>query len=121
MLDKILSIKDVSSCPVQYVLAINDTLNALTGKWKMPIIGTLLFKKKRFTEIQKNIPNITARMLSKELKDLEINGIVKRTVYNTIPVAVEYELTESAELLKEVVDKMLVWGIQHRSRAGIRR
>ncbi|MNL51227.1 putative HTH-type transcriptional regulator YtcD [compost metagenome] len=53
-------------------------------------------------------------MLSKELKDLEMNGMVKRTVYDTIPVSVEYELTDSARSLGEVLDKMLEWGLQHR-------
>ena len=106
--------EEAKSCPVQFVLAINDTLNVFNGKWKMPIIGSLLFNKKRFTEIQRNIPKITPRMLSKELKDLEMNGIVKRVVYNTTPVTVEYELTKSAEALSEVLDKMLDWGLQHR-------
>lgn len=113
-MEKIMSFKEAKSCPIQFVLAINDTLNVFNGKWKMPIIGSLLFDKKRFTEIQRNIPKITPRMLSKELKDLEINGIVKRTVYDTIPVSVEYELTDSAKSLGEVLDKMLEWGLQHR-------
>ena len=53
-------------------------------------------------------------MLSKELKDLEVNGIVTRTVYNTIPVTVEYELTESGNTLNTVLDAMIAWGLQHR-------
>lgn len=109
--------KDYKSCPVQFVLAVNDTLNVISGKWKLPIIGSLLFDKKRFTEIQRNIPKITPRMLSKELKDLEMNGIVKRTVYDTMPVSVEYELTQSAKSLGDVLDKMLEWGLQHRKAA----
>lgn len=108
------SFKEVKSCPVQFVLAVNDTLNVITGKWKLPIIGSLLFEKKRFTEILRNIPKITPRMLSKELKDLEMNGMIKRTVYDTIPITVEYELTESGKSLGDVLDKMLEWGIQHR-------
>ncbi len=113
-MEKIMSFKEAKSCPMQFVLAINDTLNVFNGKWKMPIIGSLLFDKKRFTEIQRNIPKITPRMLSKELKDLEVNGIVKRTVYDTTPVSVEYELTDSAKALSDVLDKMLEWGLQHR-------
>ncbi len=113
-MDKSISFMDVKACPIQFVLAINDTLNVISGKWKLPIIGSLLFDKKRFTEIQRNIPKITPRMLSKELKDLEMNGIVKRTVYDTIPVSVEYELTNSAKSLSDVLDKMLEWGLQHR-------
>ncbi|MEJ7677989.1 MAG: helix-turn-helix domain-containing protein [Segetibacter sp.] len=111
---KTISFSEAKSCPVQFVLAVNDTLNVINGKWKLPIIGSLLFNKKRFTEILRNIPKITPRMLSKELKDLEMNGIVKRTVYDTLPVSVEYELTESAKTLGDVLDKMLEWGLQHR-------
>ena len=106
-MDEIISFREAKACPIQFVLAVNDTLNVISGKWKLPIIGSLLFNKKRFTEIQRNIPKITPRMLSKELKDLEMNGMVKRTVYDTIPVAVEYELTDSAKSLGEVLDKML--------------
>lgn len=113
-MEKTISFREVKACPIQFVLAVNDTLNVINGKWKLPIIGSLLFDKKRFTEIQRNIPKITARMLSKELKDLEMNGMVKRTVYDTIPVSVEYELTDSARSLGEVLDKMLEWGLQHR-------
>ena len=109
-----MSFKEAKACPIQFVLAVNDTLNVINGKWKLPIIGSLLFEKRRFTEIQRNIPKITPRMLSKELKDLEMNGMIKRTVYNTIPVTVEYELTESAKSLGGVLDKMLEWGLQHR-------
>jgi len=76
-MDKIISFKEAKSCPTQFVLAVNDTLNAISGKWKLPIIGSLLFGKKRFTEIQRNIPKITPRMLSKELKDLEMNGLLR--------------------------------------------
>jgi DNA-binding HxlR family transcriptional regulator len=53
-------------------------------------------------------------MLSKELKELELNGIVQRKVYNTIPVTVEYELTSSGKSFKKVVDVMVEWGLQHR-------
>ena len=101
-------------CQSSFVLAINDTLNAISGKWKLPIIGSLMFGKKRFTELQRSIPKITPRMLSKELKDLEMNGMIKRTVYDSIPVAVEYELTVSATSLREVLDKMVEWGANHR-------
>ncbi|PWA05857.1 winged helix-turn-helix transcriptional regulator [Flavobacterium psychrotolerans] len=113
-MDDKISFKEIKACPIQFVLAVNDTLNVINGKWKLPIIGSLLFKKRRFTEIQRNIPKITPRMLSKELKDLEMNGMVKRTVYDTIPISVEYELTDSAKSLSDVLDKMLEWGLQHR-------
>ena len=106
----------VKKCPAEYVLAVNDTLNVLHGKWKLPIISSLLFGKKRFKEIEREISKITPRMLSKELKELEVNGIVTRTVYNTIPVMVEYELTKSGSSLDDVMDAMIKWGLQHRKR-----
>ncbi|HNR41851.1 MAG TPA: helix-turn-helix domain-containing protein [Bacteroidales bacterium] len=114
-MDKNLTFEEIKACPVRCVLAINDTLNVITGKWKLPIIGSLLYNKKRFTEIQQNIPKITPRMLSRELKELELNGMIKRTVVSTTPVTVEYELTDSGLKIREVLDKMLQWGIQHRN------
>lgn len=111
---KQLSLKEIKSCPVEYVLNINDTLNVISGKWKLPILGTILFGKKRFTDIQRNIPKITPRMLSKELKELELNGVLVRTVYDTTPVSVEYELSETGKQITEVLDKMIEWGIEHR-------
>lgn len=109
-----MQIKLAKSCPAHYILAINDTMNVLNGKWKLPILGSLLKGNKRFTEMQRNIPGITPRMLSKELKDLEMNGMVKRMVYNTLPVSVEYMLTPSGDSLAEVLDKMIEWGLKHR-------
>ena len=111
---KQLSLKEIKSCPVEYVLNINDTFNVISGKWKLPILGSILFGKKRFTDIQRNIPKISPRMLSKELKELELNGVLVRTVYDTTPVSVEYELSETGKQITEVLDKMMEWGIEHR-------
>lgn len=113
-MEKLNSLEDVKSCPVQFVLSINDTLNVINGKWKLPIIGSILFGKKRFTDIQRNIPKITPRMLSKELKELELNGMLIRTVYDSTPVSIEYELSESGKSITEVLDKMIEWGMKHR-------
>lgn len=109
-----IELNNVKRCADSYVMAINDTMNVVSGKWKLPIIGALLFGKKRFKELEKNIPKITPRMLSKELRDLEANGIVTRTVRDTIPVAVEYELTVSGQSLTKVLDVMVEWGLEHR-------
>lgn len=107
-------LETLEKCPDSFVLAVNDTMNVLSGKWKLPIIASLLFGKKRFKELGRDVTKITPRMLSKELRDLEINGIVKRTVYNTVPVTVEYELTKSGFSFKKVLDVMLQWGLEHR-------
>lgn len=108
------SAKEVKQCPKQFVLAINDTLNVLSGKWKLPIIASLLYGKTRFKDIKENIEKITPRMLSKELKELELNGVVKRTVYDTTPIQIEYTLTESGKQIISVLDAMVDWGIMHR-------
>lgn len=107
-------INEIKSCSKQYVLAINDTLNVMIGKWKLPIIGSLLYGKKRFKELEKDLGKITPRMLSKELKDLEMNGIVKRTVHELSPHSVEYQLTERGQSFQIVLDTMLEWGLNHR-------
>ena len=71
------------------LLPVRDALDILNGKWKIPIIVALMFGSKRFKLLHRNIEGITAKMLSKELKDLELNQLVTRTVYDSTPVAVE--------------------------------
>lgn len=106
--------KSVRQCPTRLVLAVNDTLNVISGKWKLPIIASLLHGKKRFKDLQNTIEKITPRMLSKELKELELNGIVKRQVFDSKPVLIEYELTSSGMKLTDVIDAMVKWGLEHR-------
>lgn len=113
-MNSISELEKIKSCSAEFVLAINDTLNVISGKWKLPIIGSLLYGKKRFKELEREIPKISPRMLSKELKDLEANGVVKRTVYGSIPVMVEYELTVSGQSLHQFIEPMIEWGLQHR-------
>lgn len=98
------------------IVAVRDALDILNGKWKLPIIISLMFGNKRFKEMEREISGITAKMLSKELKDLEMNQLVKRTVYDTMPVSVEYELTEYGQTLKQVIGELYDWGSQHRKR-----
>ena len=107
-------ISDIKKCPKQYVLAINDTLNVVSGKWKLPILASLLYGNHRYKDIQANIEKITPRMLSKELKELELNGVVTRNVYDSRPVRIEYRLTESGKNILSVLDSMIEWGIAHR-------
>ncbi len=106
--------EDFNGCPFSNVVALNDTLTILSGKWKLNIIRVLFFSNYRFNELQKKIPHITPRMLSKELKELELNSVVKRTVHSGTPVTVEYELTPSGRRLKTLVAEMVKWGIAHR-------
>ncbi|HLW19070.1 MAG TPA: helix-turn-helix domain-containing protein [Cyclobacteriaceae bacterium] len=98
------------------LLPIRDALEVLNGKWKLPIIVALTFGEKRFGEISKEVQGITDRMLSKELRDLEINGLVKRTVHDTYPIKVTYALTAHSKTLEEVIESLRKWGTLHRGK-----
>ncbi len=88
----------------------------LYGKWKLPIIIALSGGPKRFRELQRLVAGITAKVLSKELKELEMNEFVIRHVYATTPVTIEYELTEYSQTLNPVIEALRDWGVQHRER-----
>ena len=107
--------KDIPACPAHTILALNDCLAVLRGKWKIPIIGSLLFGPKRFKDMEALI-KLTPRMLSKELQELELNGIVRRNIYETRPVRIEYELTDSGKSLEPILQTMVEWGSQHREK-----
>jgi DNA-binding HxlR family transcriptional regulator len=100
----------------QHFRAFNDTLDVLNGKWKAMIVGSLGSGKKRYLEIQRIVEGIGPKMLSKELQEMELNGLVTRTVLDTKPITVEYELTEYAKTLKPIMDEMASWGKQHREK-----
>ena len=94
--------------------AISDTLDILSGKWKIRIIGTLNFGKKRFGELKAEIDGIAAKMLSKELQDLETNQLITRTILDTKPITVEYELTAYGKTVTPIISAMADWGHHHR-------
>src|ERR1700732_2656783 len=97
--------------------AVGDALYAIGGKWKLPIIAALSEgNNQRFNELQRAVKGISARVFSNELKQLEMNGFVKRNVYTQTPVVVEYELTEYSKTLKEVMVALHKWGSMHRNK-----
>jgi DNA-binding HxlR family transcriptional regulator len=98
------------------VLPIRDTLELLHGKWKIPIIAALLADSQRFKELQRDLPGITAKTLSKELKEMEANQLVFRTEHATSPPTVTYSLTEYSRSLEPVIEALYDWGVQHRAR-----
>jgi DNA-binding HxlR family transcriptional regulator len=100
-------------CPTT-VLAIKDALETLEGRWKLLIMLSLSTGKKRFSQISKEIGGITDKMLSKELKTLEANKLVKRTIYDTFPPAVEYSITKHGTSLHKVLNELYLWGLKHR-------
>ena len=97
--------------------AVQDAMDVLNGKWKRAIISSICcYGKRRFSDILNDIEGISNRMLSKELKELEINKLVKRTVLDTQPISVQYELTEHGATLKTIINNLTDWGIEHRKK-----
>ena len=105
-----------SECSKEY-LAIRDAMDILSGKWKIHIIGTLTYNGAlRFMDLLRLVDGIGAKMLSKELQDLEINLLIKRTVLNTKPISVEYELTPHGKTLERAITEIGHWGTLHRKK-----
>ncbi|MFL9831593.1 winged helix-turn-helix transcriptional regulator [Flavobacterium sp. ARAG 55.4] len=96
------------------VRALQDTIYVLGGKWKLPIINSICNGNTRFKEIQKSIPGITSRMLSKELKNMEINNLVKRTEDHDAEITIIYESTDYCKSFGPIIVEMIKWGISHR-------
>ncbi|MCS3530885.1 helix-turn-helix domain-containing protein [Chryseobacterium sp. JUb7] len=96
--------------------AVEDALYVIGGKWKLKIIIVLQESGNiRFNELQRSIQGISARVLSNELKDLELNGFVKRVVHaEQIPVIVEYISTDYSKTLKNVIMSLSEWGKTHK-------
>ncbi|MEQ1587525.1 MAG: helix-turn-helix domain-containing protein [Cyclobacteriaceae bacterium] len=101
----------------QRLMGMRDAMDILSGKWKIQIIAVLLFKgKMRFMDLLRVVDGIGAKMLSKELQDLETNQLITRTVCNTKPITVEYEITAYGHTLKKIVIEIVGWGIEHRKK-----
>src|SRR5882762_5245215 len=98
------------------IRSVSNALEALNGRWKLPILVSLKFGNKRFKQISKEIKGITDKMLSKELKALEVNQLITRTVYDTFPPTVEYAITEHGLSLDTVILPLETWGIRHRKK-----
>lgn len=96
--------------------AVSDALYAIGGKWKLMIIIAMARGNNRFTELQRQVKGISARVLSSELKELEMNGFIVKKVSVGYPVVIEYELLPYSHTLEEVVGAMTRWGMQHREK-----
>ena len=95
---------------------VDDGLETITGKWKLTILlHTLKNNTMRFSDYLREIPGITQKMLTKNLRELEDDDLIYRTVYPTIPPKVEYTLTEHGKELEPIIDALHQWGIQHRA------
>jgi DNA-binding HxlR family transcriptional regulator len=96
--------------------AVSDALYAVGGKWKLMIIIAMARGNNRFSELQKQVKGISARVLSSELKELEMNGFIIKKVAVGYPVTIEYQLLPYSHTLEKVVAAMTEWGIQHRAK-----
>ena len=100
------------ACPVR------TTLNVLGGKWKLLILSYLLEEPRRYGELRRLMPEITEKMLIQELRELETDGIVARTVHQTVPPRVDYSLTEQGQRVQPLFAELLGWGQQYLGRQG---
>ncbi|ANI89020.1 HxlR family transcriptional regulator [Arachidicoccus ginsenosidimutans] len=97
--------------------SVQDAMDALNGKWKISIISSICcYGKRRFSDILNDVEGISNRMLSKELKELEINQLIKRSVLETQPITVQYELTEHGNTLQTIISNLSDWGVVHRKK-----
>ncbi|MBP6860846.1 MAG: helix-turn-helix transcriptional regulator [Neisseriaceae bacterium] len=94
-------------CPVAI------TSGVIGGKWKGVVLFHLLTDTRRFNELKRLMPGVTQRMLTKQLRELEADGVVSRTVYAVVPPRVEYALTPFGQTLSDVIISMRAWGIAH--------
>jgi len=104
-------------CNMQFISALKNTLNVVNGKWKLAIVATLIKRKRRFNDIERLLPGITPKMISKELKELELNSVVTKikTFDETSgKTVIMYDLTESGRALEALMLQMAMWGKQHR-------
>ena len=103
--------KELPACPVE------TTLMLIGDKWKMLILRDLMPGTKRFGELKKSIGNVSQKVLTAQLRDMESNGLVHREVYAEVPPRAEYSLTELGRSLKPILDAMVAWGTKYKANA----
>jgi len=97
------------------IMAVHDAMDVLNGKWKISIISSICYyNERRFSDILNDVTGISNKMLSQELKDLEMNKLIKRTVLDTQPITVKYNLTAYGLTLKTIINNLAQWGLEHR-------
>lgn len=101
----------INNCQKQ--CSLKEVLDIIGGKWAMPIIYNLSKGKMRFKELERNVEGINTRMLVKELKNMEANGIITREVFATVPPTVEYTLTLKGEKLLPSIASLHAWGQEY--------
>lgn len=100
-------VKELPACPVE------TTLTLISDKWKVLILRDLLPGTKRFGELKRSIGNVSQKVLTAQLREMEASGLLTRTVYPEVPPHVEYTLTELGYSLKPILDAMWDWGLEY--------
>lgn len=106
---------DSTDCPVKL------TAEVIGGKWKPLILFYLEDNTRRFSELQRLIPGTTKKMLTKHLRELERDEVIRRKVFAQVPPRVQYSLTRHGQSLRPILRLMSAWGKRHRARYGARR
>lgn len=106
-MDKFWHIENPLDCPMIM------TINIIGGKWKPVILHMLSSGSMRFSQLRKNIPPVSQKVLTQQLRELELDGIVSRTVHPEVPPRVDYALTEQGESLTPVIEALYQWGENH--------
>ena len=97
----------------KYNISVEATLEVIGGKWKCVILCHLTHGKKRTNELKRLMPDITQKMLTQQLRELEADGVINRIAYNQVPPKVEYELSEYGQSLGSILDALCAWGEVH--------
>ena len=96
------------------LVPVKDTLDIIGGKWKILILISVWEGNKHFREIERSIPKLSTKVLAKELKEMEVNKLITRTIVNGFPVRTEYTPTDYSKTLKKVILELQKWGLNHR-------
>ncbi|HTY14913.1 MAG TPA: helix-turn-helix domain-containing protein [Methanoregulaceae archaeon] len=96
-----------------YHCTVEATLDVIGGKWKPLILWALGDKVLRFSELQRDLPGVNAKMLTKQLRELEEDGVIQRTVYPEVPPRVEYAMTDFGKTLIPILQALCTWGAQY--------
>ncbi|HWN30722.1 MAG TPA: helix-turn-helix domain-containing protein [Burkholderiales bacterium] len=102
--------QEKNCCPAEI------TLKVIGGKWKLVILWHLRDEVKRFSELKRNIPGITQRMLTQQLRELEKDGVISRKIYPQVPPRVEYSINKFGTSLQPILRSMCQWGIKYKKR-----
>lgn len=109
----------INKRPKHAVCPVDVTLILIGGKWKPMILWLLTEKKRRFSEIQTAIPAVAHKVLSQQLRQLETDGVIRRTVRDTPAIRVEYELTQFGRTLRPALNALASWGKSHHRAMGV--